>query len=83
MLWDYKILFLFLFLVLFFFFVYMYYFSYSGIKMILIRFYGYRLSYWGGIVRLFFYDLIVYKGYCIYWKIVKKNYGFFCWGKNF
>lgn len=64
-------------------FVYMYHLSYSGTKMISIRFYGHRPSHRGGTVRSFFHDLIVYKGHCTHWKTVKKNYGFPRWGKNF
>lgn len=64
-------------------FVYMYHLSYSGTKMISIRFYGHRPSHRGGTVRSFFHDLIVYKGHYTHWKTVKKNYGFPRWGKNF
>lgn len=53
-------------------FVYMYHLSYSGTKMISIRFYGHRPSHRGGTVRSFFHDLIVYKGHCTHWKTVKQ-----------
>lgn len=83
MLWDHKTSPSLLLSVSLFSFVYMYHLSYSGTKMISIRFYGHRPSHRGGTVRSFFHDLIVYKGHCTHWKTVKKNYGFPQWGKNF
>lgn len=83
MLWDHKTSPSLLLSVSLFSFVYMYHLSYSGTKMISIRFYGHRPSHRGGTVRSFFHDLIVYKGHCTHWKTVKKNYGFPRWGKNF
>lgn len=83
MLWDHKTSPSLLLSVSLFSFVYMYHLSYSGTKMISIRFYGHRPSHRGGTVRSFFHDLIAYKGHCTHWKTVKKNYGFPRWGKNF
>lgn len=72
MLWDHKTSPSLLLSVSLFSFVYMYHLSYSGTKMISIRFYGHRPSHRGGTVRSFFHDLIVYKGHCTHWKTVKQ-----------
>lgn len=76
MLWDHKTSPSLLLSVSLFSFVYMYHLSYSGTKMISIRFYGHRPSHRGGTVRSFFHDLIVYKGHCTHWKTVKKIMAF-------
>lgn len=72
MLWDHKTSPSLLLSVSLFSFVYMYHLSYSGTKMISIRFYGHRPCHRGGTVRSFFHDLIVYKGHCTHWKTVKQ-----------